>query len=201
MNTLKSKFMEEKISIEKKWQDIQIVDNIAWNIMSSNEQRALVLDSADSWNRRFSIIKTGQEKINLDDWWKIEKSIWDTCQDFLAYILEKYPPVNNIEALYNESKNDLEYLSQSYSERFFDWFENRYPSINRFSTQERNILISQYEKDVWDWFDIKDVSFFRNFNNWLTFRVTTKRTNGKTIYIINKPWRQFTDEESFNLIK
>ena len=201
MNNLKSKFMEEKISLEKKGQDIQIIDNIAWNILSSNEPRALVLDSAESGNRRFSIIRTGQEKIKLDDGKKIENSIRETCQHFLAYILEKYPPVQNIEALDNESKKELEYLSQSYSERFFEWFENKYPEINRITIQERNRLIERYEKEIWDGYEIKDNAFFRNFNNWLSFRVNIKLINWNRIYILNKEWRSFTDTESYNIIQ
>lgn len=199
MNNLKSKFMEEKISLEKKWQDIQIVDNIAWNILSSNEQRALVLDSWESGNRRFSIIRTGQEKILLDDWQKIEKSIRETSHHFLAYILDKYPPVHNIEALENESKKDLEYLSQSYAERFFNWFELKYPDVNQITIQERNMLIQKYEKEIWDGYDQKDNSFFRNFNNWLSFRISMKAINGYRVYQINKPWRTLSDNESFNL--
>jgi phage/plasmid-associated DNA primase len=58
MNKLKALIMEDKIMIEKKGQDAITVENIAWFIMSSNENKPVHLDNKDSGNRRFSIIKT-----------------------------------------------------------------------------------------------------------------------------------------------
>lgn len=205
MNKLKSMFMEETISLEKKWQDIQTIENIAWNILSSNDQRAIVLDSSFSGNRRFAIIKTSNNKIDLEKGRIIEDAINNHSQDFLAYILDNYGWKKFIEALSNKEKSDLEYLSESYSTRFFNWLQDRYPDINRLTNYERNILIVEYDTENGDWNDFRDTVFYRNFNNWLPLNVEVASfiINKKTHrwYVLKKQWRGFTDEEIYNLTK
>ena len=48
MNKLKSIIFEDKIQKEKKGVDSVMVDHIAWYILSSNNPRSIVLDSASS---------------------------------------------------------------------------------------------------------------------------------------------------------
>jgi len=186
MQKLKTFIMAEKIMVEKKWQDAVWAENIAWFIMSSNEAKPIQLDSVDSWNRRFTIMKTW-EAVGLSKWWKIARAIEDpkNVENFLAWLLEKFPDIEkkeNILPLDNEDKKDLEYLSESVWNLFFKWVENKYPEINKITNHERNYLLDMYKMDVWDqdYHDDRYKIQYFNSNLSVRYKITSLKINGKT---------------------
>ena len=173
-NKLKSIVMEDKIQIEKKWQDPISTENIAWFIMSSNESKPIQLDSIDTGNRRFSVIKTGKF-IPRDKWELIAQAIRkkENIENFLAYLFAMFPEVPNQKAilpLENQDKKDLEYLSESVWNLFFKWVEWKYPNINKISNHERESLLEIYREEIGetDWNDER--YRIQYFNSWLSVR-------------------------------
>jgi phage/plasmid-associated DNA primase len=57
-NKIKNLVYSKYIYIRKMRQDAITVENIAWFFMTSNDLMPIRLDSRDSGNRRFTIIKT-----------------------------------------------------------------------------------------------------------------------------------------------
>lgn len=210
MNKLKTFIMEDKIQVEKKWQDPVSTENLAWFIMSSNENKPVHLDSSDSWNRRFTIIRTGKA-LWLEKWWEIADILKndDYIKDFLAYLFYKYPEVakaKNIQPLDNQDKKDLEYLSESVWNLFFKWFERKYPNINKITNDERKYLLTLYqienEEDEWD--ERYKVQYF-NANLSIRYRVCVIRkwNISKRWYKIDKEvdWDGFFPEWYFRQIE
>jgi hypothetical protein len=173
MNKLKSIIFEDRIQKEKKGVDTITVDHIAWYIMSSNNSRSIVLDSSTSGNRRFSIIKTTDIRILEEQGRRIEEAIYRNSTDFLAYLFANHEQKTSIQALENTEKEIAEWLNESISTKFFKWFENKYPEINKITNQQRDTLFILYENEVCEGFDIKDTKFIRNFNNSLGTRYST----------------------------
>ncbi len=174
MNKLKTFIMEEKIQIEKKWQDVISTENIAWFIMSSNEKKPVLLDSSDSWNRRFTVIKTWWS-IWLDLWWEIAEVIKDkrNIENFVAYLFQKFPNIHkekNILPLENDDKKELEGLSDTVWNLFFKWFEERYPHINKLTVDERDLYLTMYKNEIWDNDPFDERYRPRFFNEWLSER-------------------------------
>lgn len=207
MNKLKALIMEDKIMIEKKWQDAISVDNIAWFIMSSNEKRPVHLDWEDSGNRRFTIIKT---------WWKINnwKEIDEVIQDinniknFLAYLKVRFPLIEKqkkIYALENKDKKRLQEQCETVGNLFFKWFENKFPDINEITNHERDALVFIYRNEIGDIEEFEDWYKTRFFNAWLSMRYdiinSLIRWKQQRWYKINKQWRQFTDIENQKILK
>lgn len=174
MDKLKTFIMEDRIMIEKKWQDPIWIDNIAWFILSSNHTRPIYLDSSDSWNRRFTIIKTWWV-IWIDKGKEIAKTISDkkNVEDFLAFLFEKFPEITTstkIDVLNNQDKRDLEFACESVWNLFFKWFEEKYPHINKITNHERDILLDNYRTEIWE-LDYRDERYTINyFNSWLSHK-------------------------------
>jgi len=188
MQKLKTFIMEDKIIIEKKGQDPISTENIAWFIMSSNENKPIQLDSSDSWNRRFSIIKTWTP-IWLEKWWKIAEAIKDkkNVENFLAYLFKKYPEIpkaKNILPLDNEDKRELELLSESVWNLFFKWFEEKYPNVKYITNKERNFFLNLYREEIGEDDYINNDRYKINyFNNSLSVRYKVIATTIK--------WKKF----------
>jgi len=209
MQKLKTFIMEDTITIEKKWENVTSVENLAWFIMSSNESKPVQLDSVDSWNRRFTIIKTWNS-VWLKKGWEIAEIIKDkkNVEDFLAWLLWKFPEVKdkkNILPLENEDKKDLEFLSESVWNLFFKWFENKYPYINKVTNQERVILLDTYRLEIWEDEYTDDRYRIQYFNRNLSikYKLASFNTNWKTKrwYVINKKveWDWFFEEWKFSI--
>lgn len=207
MNKLKTIIMEDKIMIEKKWQDPVTVDNIAWFILSSNENKPVHLDGKDSWNRRFSIIRTWWK---IENWKEIEEAInnEENIESFLAYLFNKFPNIQEetrILCLDNADKKELERRSETTANLFFQWFEEEYKDINIISNQERDCLIFIYRNEIWDIDDYDDsykAKFF-NANLSVKYEVVNKiiRDKKQRWYEIKKKGRPFTKEESEKILK
>lgn len=194
MNKLKTFIMEEKIMIRKMRQDPISTENIAWFIMSSNDSKPLLLDSADSWNRRFTIIKTWWF-IWLEIWGRIAKAIKNknNISNFLAYLFNKFPNIKEetcILPLENEDKKDLEFLSESVANLFFQWVEKNYPNINKITNQEKEYLLESYRIEIWEteWTDERYKIQFFNSNLSIKYKPCVLRIRDKTLrwYKINK---------------
>lgn len=200
MNKLKSIIFEDRIQKEKKGIDSIMVDHIAWYIMSSNNPRSIVLDSSTSGNRRFSIIKTTDVRIKEEKGREIENAIYKHSADFLAYLFENVDKKTSIQALENEEKDIAEWLNESISVKFFRWFEEKYPEINRITNQQRDVLFIVYQNYICEGFDTINNQFIKNFNNSLSPRYSTALLKiwRETVrgYKIEKEWRLFTDEEN-----
>jgi len=187
MQKLKTFIMAEKIMIEKKWQDAVWAENIAWFIMSSNEAKPVQLDSVDSWNRRWTIIKTW-ESIDLARWRKIARAIEkkENIENLLAWLLDKFPEIKtkeNILPLDNEDKRDLEYLSESVWNLFFKWVEEKYPDINKITNHERNYLLDMYQIDMGEkdaYYDDRYKIQYFNSNLSVRYKITSLKINWKT---------------------
>lgn len=187
MNKMKTFIMEKTIQVEPKWQDPITTENIAWFIMSSNERNPVILDWQSSWNRRFTIIKTGWY-INPIEWKKIENAIKNktNVESFLAYLFEKYPEVpflENISALENDDKIRLTIESESAWNLFFTWFNEKFPDVNKITSEERLFLLNEYREYIWD-NDYNDPRYkTHNFNSWLDSSIQIKvfKKNWKTV--------------------
>lgn len=180
LNKLKTFIMEDTIMVRMLYQNPIPVDNIAWFIMSSNDSRPIYLDSWDSGNRRFTIIKTWWYMPKNPIWGNIAKTLKnpENIKNFLCYLLQKFPNIQNedIEALDNQAKQDLQFLSESTWNLFFKWFEERYPNINIITNQEKAFFLDIYKTDVWedDWTDDTRKYFVQNFNSGLSPRYVPK---------------------------
>lgn len=129
----------------------------------------------------------------------------DAVRNFLAYLLETYPEVNDegIAALENEDKKVLENLTASAWDLFFEWFEEKYPHINKISVHERNYYLDMYRVEMWEDNFLNDPKRYypTNFNKWLSprYTYTTVRVRWKTWkwYLIDKnvDWDWFFEEE------
>ena len=186
MNKLKTFIMEDKIMVRRMRQDAIAVDNIAWFIMSSNESKPIQLDSVDSGNRRFTIIKTWQA-VWLDKGWKIAKTINDpkNISNFMAWLLQEFPDIKenkNILPLENEDKRDLEFLSESVWNLFFKWLEEKYPDINKLTNFERDYLVDMYRTDIKEdqFNDNRYMIQYFNANLSMRYKVTNIKIRGKT---------------------
>jgi len=174
MQKLKTLIMADKIVIEKKWQDAVWIDNIAWFIMSSNDSKPIQLDSVDSWNRRFTIIKTWP-RISRDKWSKIAEIIKDkkNIENFIAWLFWKYKNIEkekNISPLDNEDKRDLELVCETIWNLFFKRFEEEYPNINKITNHERECLVDTYALKFGD-DRFRDERYnIKYFNAWLSHR-------------------------------
>ena len=179
LDTIKGFVWESRISVNQKFQAQKEVDNIARFIMSSNHSTPIQLDSADSWNRRFTIIKT---------WWKIEpikgKKINQTVQDesivrdYLAWLVKEYgadvKQMVALPALQNEEKTNLEQNCESIWTLFFKWFEERYPDVFKISWFERTVLLESFRIDMSD--DQNDPRYkVSNFDSWLSHNYEKKK--------------------------
>jgi len=198
MNKLKTFIMEKNILIEKKGQDAVSTENIAWFIMSSNESKPVHLDSKDSWNRRFTIIKTWKS-LGLEKGWKISETIKnkECIENFISYLFEHFkdiPTSKNIEPLDNEDKRDLEFLSESVWNLFFKWFELRYPNINKITNQQKDYMLDLYRMEIWEWeFDDRYKSQFFNSGLSVRYKPCTVR-----IWELTKRWYKIDKEVSWS---
>ena len=171
MEKLKTFIMEDKMTVEKKWQDPITIENIAWFIMSSNSSRPIQFDSVDAGNRRFTIIKTGGAMGKLR-WQKVRDAIDNpvNIQNYLAYLFAKYWEINNIESLENDDKTNLENLTEQESDKFFQWVEKLYPEANKISVIQRNMLLHEFYKEMGEAIPYIDNNFIRIFNTSLSTR-------------------------------
>ncbi len=172
---LKSIIMEEKIQIERKSQDPIQIDNIAWFIMSSNESKPLQLDSSTLGNRRFSVIKTGWIIPKFSDWicgQKIAKAIEnkEIVSNFLAFLQKNYWDVKSISALDNEDKRNLENISESVWNLFFERIEEKYPNINKITNHERDYLLDEYRIVISENEYNDERYYIRHLNAWLSMK-------------------------------
>jgi hypothetical protein len=175
--------------------------------MTSNDLMPIRLDSRDSGNRRFTIIKTWNV-INLEKWSQIAKTIKNkqNIENFLAFLFKKFPDIiekQYILPLDNEDKRNLEFISENVWNLFFEWFEEKFPNIKYLRVSEREVLLNNYRNEVWE----KEYNDYRytvwNFEKWLSTRykkIPPKRLNWKTVrcYEIDKQveWEwYFTEEE------
>ena len=185
---------ERYITINAKFQNPRQIENIARFHLSSNHSNPLQLDSKHSWNRRFTIIKTG---------WKLDHNLAremnevtfnnkQSIREYIARLYDTYPNVLNMEvfpALDNEEKQALEHNCEESSNVFFERFESNYPSIIRITNKEKNKLLKKYCFEEWE--DYDDVKFKqKNFDLWLSHKYEKKRVKvrWKTIrwYYIHK---------------
>lgn len=199
MNRLKSMIMEESMQMEKKGMDSKQVKNKAWFIMSSNNPKPLQLDSASSWNRRFTIIKTGWE-IDSFRWPKIRRAIDDpeNIRWFLAYILNMFPDIKKetrILSLDNEEKRKLVEKCEPVWEKFFKDFEDSHPYIHKITMDEFKYYLDTYRLKLWE-DDYRDTRYdTTNFMSWLSDRYEKKkqikiRGKNKTWFLIHKSQKE-----------
>lgn len=180
LDRLKSLIFEPRIMVNMKWIQPREVDNIAWFILSSNHQKPLQLDSWTSGNRRFTIINTWNW-IPLEIWRKINDTInnIENVRDYLSWLFKTYNDVlysNCINALENEDKELLTDQSESFVDKFFTWFNDNFPDINKITIRERNTLLWIFRNEVWE----EDMIFDRKysieyFNNNLPHTVKNKK--------------------------
>jgi len=195
LQKLKNLIFAKKIQIEKKQKDVVSVENIAWFLLSSNDNKPIHLDSTDSWNRRFSIIRTSKNKINKIDWWRIFDNIQkkENIENFLAYLFDLFPDIQQekwIFPLENEDKKDLEFLSETVWNLFFKWIEKTYPNINKITNKEREFLLEIYRSEIWESEHNDDRYKIQYFNSWLSmkYKPTVIHINWQSIrwYLIDK---------------
>ncbi len=151
LNKLKNIIWASSITINEKWVRQYQIDNIAWFFISSNSNRPLQLDDKDKGNRRFTVIKSDTA---LQDWKDINEVIRDKniVADYLALLHHKYPEVlewNNLEALDNQDKRDLEERSQHEANQFWDRVHSNFPDYSWKKTKKdiENHMINMFCTD------------------------------------------------------
>ena len=188
LDRMKSMIGEEWITVRRMYRDTEPVRNIAWFQLSSNHWIPIQLDSKWSWNRRFTIIKTGDQ---MDEATAIEMNnvTFNNKQillEYVAWLYENFPEVpkmNNIPALDNDDKRDLEDRVEWAWNLFFEWFELKFPHIRKISVGEKKKLLEVYRSETYD-DDYNDPKYqAKNFDNNLSSKYTKKtlRINGKTV--------------------
>lgn len=173
MSKLKALINEATVMVEKKGVDSIPMNSIAWFIMSSNEPIPLHLDGWGNSNRRFTVIETGRY-IPKPEWQKIINSFTkENISSFIARLQDTYWIIkdDDILALDNESKRLLTEANETEGNQFFQWFEDKYPHINKISNDERNILLWKYRDEIW----VSNANATSNyeinkFNAWLWFK-------------------------------
>lgn len=194
LDRIKSMLSEKTISVNAKFQNVRQVDNKARFHFSSNHTLPIQLDSKHSWNRRFTIIKT---------WWALDPNLAremnettfhdkQIIREYVAWLYDTFPEVvemTNFPALENKEKRDLENSCEWVANLFFEWFENKYPSIEKITNKEKNMLLELYCDESWE--DVRDARYKQsNFDLWLSHRYEKKmlKINWKTNrgYLINK---------------
>lgn len=121
LNKLKNLIMAKEITVNRKYAASYTANNIAWFFISSNSDRPLMLDSEDKWNRRFTIIKTG-DKIERNKVEDIYRDIYnkDIIGKYIWYLRAKHGKIEKIQALENQDKKDLIENNKSDTTIFFD---------------------------------------------------------------------------------
>ena len=179
LDRIKSMVWEKTLTINVKNQNIRTVDNIARFHFSSNHPVPIQLDSKDSWNRRFTIIKTSWKlpqnlAVELNEITLKNKIV---IQEYIAWLYETYPDVPDLTifpALDNDEKRNLEENCESQSNTFFNWLEISYPYITRISVKQKNMLLTKYCSETGQ--SEFDISFKqKNFDLWLSHRFEKKK--------------------------
>lgn len=162
LDRIKSMVCEQHITVQQKFRDTREVINRAWFLMSSNHSIPIQLDSKGSGNRRFTLIKswsfgTDAEKKEYDALCiKMNNQTFKNKKvllEYVAWLYETFPEIpkqDNIMALKNEEKANLENTTESAGNMFFEWFEINYPHIWRLSWPQKNIMLSMYRKEIGD---------------------------------------------------
>ena len=195
LDKLKSLIFEPTIMVNPKGIQPYNTDNIAWFIMSSNHSKPLQLDTWSSGNRRFSIITTGPG-IPISKWEIINNSInnEDNIKNYLAWLYKTFPEIEfskSYTALDNEDKRLLVEASEPVTEKFFIWFQEKFPKINKLTNKERDTLIDYYRMEIWEewfWFEKKyTVTYFNsNLPHHVFYKKASIRWKTYNSYIINK---------------
>lgn len=194
LDRIKSFVWEWRIIVNSKFEKAKEVDNIARFHLSSNHSVPIQLDSKHSWNRRFTIIKTG---------WALDHSVTDILynevfpnkekiKSYINWLFTAYPDVPELKkfnCLDNDDKRSLEDNSEWIWNLFFEWLEIRYPNITKITNKDKNVLLSLYCREIWE--DIFDSRFKQtNFDNSLSHRYEKKlvsvRWTTQRWYYINK---------------
>lgn len=129
LNKLKNIIWAWEITVNEKGVRQYQIDNIAWFFISSNSNKPLQLDDKEKGNRRFSIIKSDT---SLSNWKEINDTVKNKkiVSNYLAWLFQNFPEIlsyNNLNALDNEDKRDLEERSQSEANQFWEWLEDNFP--------------------------------------------------------------------------
>lgn len=148
INKLKNIIWSNVIQVNDKWISSYEIDNIAWFFITSNSNMPIKLDSKESWNRRFNVIKS-KTKLNRGEF--INKTIRDKkiVSDYLAWLESNYWEVKHykkLNTLENEDKKLLEDLSQDESNNFWDWLINQQPELvwNNIKNEDIQSLLKEY---------------------------------------------------------
>lgn len=185
---------ESTITVNAKFKNVRQIDNIARFHFSSNHSIPIQMDSKHSWNRRFTIIKTGW-KLNSDLAREMNEVTFKDKQnikEFVSRLYHTYPDVPKMThflALDNTAKKALELNCESASNLFFEWFEDKFPYITKITNKEKNKLLRMYCIESWE--DYDDIKYKQaNFDNNLSHRYEKKhiRIRWKLTrwYFINK---------------
>jgi len=186
LNKLKNMIGAEKITVNEKGVRQYQTDNIAWFFISSNSNKPLQLDDKDKWNRRFTIIKSNS---SLTNWKEINESIKNTkiVKDYIAWLYENYPEVlsyNNLKALDNEDKRDLEERSLNEANQFWEWLSDNFPDYTwKRRKTEIDWMINMF--CIENWYEEKEFSkYFWNNSKYPKKKI---RIWDDTYYWVNIP--------------
>jgi len=163
LNKLKNIVGAEMITVNEKGVQPYQIENIVWVFISSNSNLPLLLDDKDKGNRRFTLLRSDTDIKKHGK--KINEVIRDRKKvaNFLAWLFKKYPNVQNLEsleALDNQEKKDLEWISQSDSSHFWEWFEQKYPKISG------KVLKSEIDTKISDYCFSQEMIDERTFKRW-----------------------------------
>ncbi len=178
LDRIKSLVGEKYITVNAKFRQAKTIENIAWFHFSSNHPVPIQLDSGESWNRRFTIIKTWT-KLNDKIAYELNTKILKEdkyVQEYVNWLFDTYtnvPNMTNFPALDNDEKRNLELSCESSTNLFFKWVEAEFPYIIKINKKQKNILLDKYCAETGE--DRYDVKFKdKNFDNGLSHRVVKK---------------------------
>lgn len=198
LDRIKGFIGEKRITVNSKFQNAKEVDNIAWFHMSSNHPIPIQLDSKQSWNRRFTIIKTGN-MLNQELAVTMNRVTFENKQvikQYVSWLYETYPEVpgyTTMLALENDEKKMVEDQCEWVGNLFFEWFEEEYPTIYKVSNKQFKVLLDMY-KNI-EAIDYNDKRFTqKNLDFSLSHRIEKKKVwvDGASVwgYMIKKDKNQ-----------
>ena len=179
---------EQHISIRALYKNARTIENRAWFHFSSNHAIPLQMDSKESGNRRYTVIKTWP-RLDRQKGYDINKVTLKNklvIRQYVAWLYETYPDIpksTHLRELDNEEKRVLVENCESAANRFFEWFERKYPTVWKLTNKEKNTCLNMYCHEVWE--DLKDLKFKqKNFDIGLSHRYEKKYLSirWKTIY-------------------
>lgn len=119
-NKLKTIIFAQKIMCNEKHRAVREVDNYGWCLINSNSNRPILLDNWDTWNRRFTFLKS-EHKLTENESELIYSVIdpWNgnydknALADYIAWLYQEFPNIVTIKSFLCLENSDKSLITQN----------------------------------------------------------------------------------------